>query len=282
MKRYFSIIIPVLILAACSENKINPLDFNILSNLPIDTGGVHIAKIHASTSSPYGYYIYTPSSYKNDGPEFPLLVFLHGSGERGNSKDDPSKLELVLRNGPPKMIERKTWNPTYPMIVASPQCHEAGWNSELIHEFIEFLITKYKVNIKRIYITGLSMGGYGTFGYVGAFGDLSYAAACVPICGGGNTGLAENFYTVPTWAFHGDADKTVLPSRSIDMINAINEFNPSPNAKLTIYPGVGHNSWSITYDGTGMGTESNEYDTFNQSIFDWMFQFEKEYAEETL
>jgi predicted peptidase len=258
------------------------MDFNVLSNLPIDTGGVHQAKIYESTNAPYGHYIYTPSSYQEDGPEFPLLIFLHGSGEKGNSSIDPAKLDLVLKNGPPRLISRSAWNPRYPMIVASPQCHEGGWNSQRIHEFIEYVFDNYRVNKKRIYITGLSMGGYGTFSYVGDLGNDSYATACVPICGGGNTGKAESFYSIPTWAFHGDADGTVVPAKSIDMINAINEFDPSPKAKLTIYPGVGHNSWSMTYDGTGMGTESNEYDTFNQSIYDWMFQYEKKISEELI
>ena len=75
MKRLFIILGLAGLFAACGENKINPLDFNVLSNLPIDTGGVHLAKIHESTSAPYGHYIYTPSSYSKDGPEFPLLIF---------------------------------------------------------------------------------------------------------------------------------------------------------------------------------------------------------------
>lgn len=282
MKRLFAILISLGFLASCNDSSIDPLDFNVLSNLPLDTGGTHSAKIHESTNAPFGHYIYTPSSYSADGPEFPLLIFLHGSGEKGNSKDNPEKLDLVLRNGPPKLIKKELWNPSYPMIVASPQCHEGGWNSNLIHEFIEYLVDNYKVNKKRIYITGLSMGGYGTFGYIGDFGKESYAAACIPICGGGNKGKAENFATIPTWAFHGDADKTVAPSRSIDMINAINIFSPSPKAKLTIYPGVSHNSWAMTYDGSGMGTESKEYDPFSQSIYNWMFQYEKENPEEAI
>jgi predicted peptidase len=262
--------------AACGKQKIDPTDFNILSNLPVDTGGVHLAKIHESTSAPYGHYIYTPSSSSKAGPEFPLLIFLHGAGQKGNSSNDPAKLDLVLRNGPPILIEGSEWNPTYPMIVASPQCHDGDWNAEKIHDFITYLINEYPVNTKRIYITGLSMGGYGTFSYIGDYGDDSYAAACVPICGGGNINKAESFQNIPTWAFHGDADRTVSVNNSIKMIEAINALNPPEKAKLTIYPGVGHDSWSMTYDGTGMRTESSEYDGFNQEIYDWMFQFQKE------
>ncbi len=69
-----------------------PIDYNVLSNLPLDTGGIQTAHFHESTNSPYGFYEYQPSSYSVDGPEFPLLVFLHGAGEKGNSAVDPNKL----------------------------------------------------------------------------------------------------------------------------------------------------------------------------------------------
>jgi predicted peptidase len=282
MRTLLMVVAFAMLVAGCGDDKINPTDFNILSNLPIDTGGVHLAKLHEATSAAYGHYIYTPSSYSKDGPEFPLLVFLHGSGEKGNSSADPAKLDLVLRNGPPRMIKRNEWNPRYPMIVASPQCHDGGWNAEKIHDFITYLINEYQVNTKRIYVTGLSMGGYGTFTYIGNFGNESYAAACVPICGGGSTNNAESFLNIPTWAFHGDADGTVSVNNSIKMVDAINALNPPEKAKLTIYPGVGHNSWSMTYDGTGMGTESSDYDGFSQSIYDWMFQYQKEYDDELI
>lgn len=280
MRLFISILVISTMIVSCNMNDNDPIDFNVLNNLPLDTGGVQLAKIHESTNSPYGHYIYTPSSYSEDGPEYPLMVFLHGSGEKGNSATEPTKLDLVLRNGPPMLIKKNKWNPKYPMIVVSPQCHDGGWNSQKVHDFITYLVNTYKVNKKRIYITGLSMGGYGTFGYIGDFGDESYAAACVPICGGGNANRAESFFNIPTWAFHGDADGTVSVNNSIKMVDAINTLNPLLNAKLTIYPGVGHNSWSKTYDETGMGTESSEYDAFSQSIYDWMFDYQKEYVEE--
>lgn len=282
MKRFLVILIIPAIIAACDLQNIDPTDFNVLSNLPLDTGGILKAHVHESTSSPYGFYAYTPSAYKDDGPEFPLLIFLHGAGEKGNSAVDPTNLDLVLRTGIPRLINKDKWDPRYPMIVASPQCHDGGWNADKIHEYIGYLMSKYRINKKRIYVTGLSMGGYGTFSYVGNYGNESYAAACVPICGGGSTGKAESFLDIPTWAFHGDADGTVSVNNSIKMIDAINALNPILKAKLTIYPGVGHNSWSMTYDGTGMGTESNDYDAFNQSIYDWMFEFQKEFVEEEI
>jgi predicted peptidase len=277
VRKFIFILIVPIFLAACSKENNNPTDFNVLQNLPADSGGVQKAYPYESTDSPYGFYAYTPSGYSADGPEYPLLVFLHGSGEKGNSAADPAKLDLVLRNGPPMLIKKNQWSPTYPMIVTSPQCHDGGWNAQKIHEFIKYVRANFRVNTKRIYVTGLSMGGYGTFSYIGEYGDDSYAAACVPICGGGNTGKAENFMNVPIWIFHGDADGTVPVNNSIKMADAINALNPQLKAKLTIYPGVGHNSWSITYDGTGMGRESRDFDDFSMSVYDWMFQYQKEF-----
>ena len=283
MKRFLLFVVVVACMVGCGSDDEGPIDYNVLTNLPADSGGVHKAFLHEATESPYGHYLYTPSSYNIEGAEFPLLVFLHGAGEKGNSKENEGKLELVLRNGPPKMIQKETWEPTYPMVVASPQCHDGGWNADKIHEFIEYLVEEYNINKKRIYLTGLSMGGYGTFGYVGSYGIDGFVAACVPICGGGSTGKAENFLDVATWIFHGDADGTVSVNNSIKMFDAINAVEPAAKrAKLTIYPGVGHNSWTKTYDGTGMGTESNEYDAFDQNIYDWMFQFDKETVEQAV
>jgi predicted peptidase len=247
-------------------------DYNILSNLPADNGGIHAAYPLGSNDSPYGFYLYTPSV---NGPDYPLLVFLHGAGEKGNSDVDPKILDIVLRNGPPKLIEQGKWNPTYPMIVVSPQCQDGNWSAIKIHELIKFIINTNHVNKKRIYVTGLSMGGYGTFNYLTTTADSCFAAAAVPICGGGVTTKVAGMKHIPLWAFHGDADNTVPMSGSVDMVNAINAVNPLIKAKLTIYPGVGHDSWTRTYDGSGMETESSEYDAFNIQIYDWMFRYER-------
>jgi predicted peptidase len=276
---FLMLIISSLLLNGCNTEENNPANYNDLKNLPSDTGGNHKSAVLGSTNAPYGYYVYTPSTYAMEGPIYPLMIFLHGSGEKGNSSTDPNKLLLVLRNGPPMMINKNTWNPSTPMIVVSPQCHDGGWNAQKIHEFIGYCIKTYKVNPSRIYITGLSMGASGTFDYIGTYGNDSYAAACVPICGMPNTSKATGFLDIPAWAFHGGADATVSPEYSINIVSAINNLNPTKKAKLTIYPGVGHNSWSMTYDGTGMGKESNEYDPYDKDIYSWMFQYQREESE---
>lgn len=263
----------IFLFASCKENSEN-IVLNDLQALPSDTGGEQKA-INLNEENIYGHYRYLPGGYKAEGPGYPLIVFLHGSGEKGNSQLHPEDLLKVLRNGPPQLISNKQWHPQYPAIVVSPQCHENWWNPKKIHEFITYLVEKLNVNPNRIYLTGLSMGGFGTFSYVEAYGDLSYAAAVVPICGGGNPEQSGAFVHTPLWAFHGDADKTVLPQGSIDMVNAINEMAPQVKAKLTIYPEVGHDCWTMTYDGTGMGKESKVFDPFNEDIYTWMFQYKK-------
>ena len=141
--------------------------------------------------------------------------------------------------------------------------------------FINYLISAYNINTDRIYLTGYSLGAYGCFSYISKYGADSYATAIVPIAGGGDTNSGNQYKSVPVWAFHGGNDTAVPTSRSIDMVSASNTSNPSTKAKVTIYPGVAHNSDTRTFDGTGMGTESSDYDAFNISIFDWMLLHEK-------
>lgn len=277
MKKIVIPIIAMALILSCSKEK-TEVNFNDLKNLPIDTGGVHLAVVHESTNAPYGYYLYTPSGYDEiEEATFPLLIFLHGSGEKGNSSNDPNILDKVLRNGPPKLIENEQWSPTYPMLVVSPQCHDGWWDANKIQEMIDYSVENYKVNTSRIYLTGLSMGGYGTFNYLTTYGNEGSIAAAVPICGSGNAGKVDKCTEIPIWAFHGDADKTVDKSGSINFVEAYNsqEAPVKYKARLTIYPGVGHDSWSRTYDGNGMGTESPDYDAFYMSIYDWMFQYER-------
>lgn len=241
-----------------------------LTSLPADSGGEHVAEYLDLTKNVYGHYIYIPGGYAK-GDNYPLIVFLHGSGEKGNSQNNPDDLLKVLRGGIPRMIQKKTWKPVYPAIVASPQCHDGGWDAKKIHSYIKYLSAKYKINPHRIYITGLSLGAFGVFDYVGKYGDSSYVAAAVPIAGGGSVKKGKSFQNIPLWAFHGEADKTVSVSKSIEMVDAINKENPVKKAKITVYPKIGHDSWTMTYDGSGRGKESKAYDLFSEEITSWMF-----------
>ena len=271
----FSLIIAIVLFSCSKENESTPPDYSNIETLPKDSGGIQKAVFYNSSINIYGYYVYIPSGYEQSKAIYPLLIFLHGSGEAGNSMKDSSVLKKVANNGPPKLIKYKKWSPRYPMIVVSPQCQDSWWDPNKVHKFIGSLIKNYRINPKRIYLTGLSMGGYGSYSYIETYADSGYAAAVVSICGAGNPSKASKYMKTPLWAFHGDADKTVPTINSINIVSAINILNPEIKAKLTIYPGVGHDSWSMTYDGSGMGKESKSYDAFNMSIYDWMFQYSK-------
>jgi predicted peptidase len=253
----------------------NPLDL-----LPKDTGGKHVRVTLGSNASPYGYYLYTPSGYKaTGGPKFPLLIFLHGAGEAGNSQQNPANLDLVLRHGPPKMVKNKTWKPKYPMVVVSAQTHERSWTAAKVKLLTEFVMKTYAVDTLRIYMTGLSMGAVGTWNEISIYGKGSHITAAVPIAGMGVNQIprAKKAGQMPVWAFHGNNDTTVKPDFDKVFVPIINAQIPAPKvkAKVTIYPNTGHDSWTRTYDGTGRGKEDPAYDRFNMDIYTWMFQYKK-------
>jgi predicted peptidase len=278
--KYLSILSLAFLLLVFSCNEDMPVkapSSNPLANLPKDTGGVHKAVLLGADGSPYGYYLYTPSGYSSTGPRFPLLVFLHGYGEIGNSSSTPAALDKILVAGPPRLIKKGTWTPEFPMIVASAQCHDGWWDANKVKKFIEFVRSTYQVDTTRVYLTGLSMGGYGTYDQLTLFGANAHLAAAVVIAGAVNvsTDKVKKASQIPLWAFHGEDDLTVLPGYSKAIVKAINDLKPEVPAKLTLYPGVGHDSWTKTYDGTGMGKEDPAYDPFSMDIYSWMLQYSK-------
>ncbi|MGE0789951.1 MAG: hypothetical protein AB7S26_30030 [Sandaracinaceae bacterium] len=202
-----------------------------------------------STAAGNGFYEYLPPLY-GDGTLRPLLVFWHGIGENGNGD---SELNRVLRNGPPRIIDRDNWPADRPFVVLSPQ-HAGGGcpGAGEIHSFIDFAMSEYDVDPSRIYLTGLSCGAIGSWGYLGQYLDEQVTAA-VLIAGDGrgawNAQMCE-LGRVAIWGFHGDADGTVSPQGTI--VPTTNLMGcPSPprrDLQVTIYPGVGHDSWSRTYD----------------------------------
>lgn len=193
------------------------------------------AKIVRKTTM--NYLLWLPSDYKTDkNKTYPLLIFLHGSGERGDS------LELVKKNGPPSFIENR---PDFPFLTVSPQCPVGKrWDPEELQLMLEKLKHKYRIDPSRIYLTGLSMGGFGTWAWACSYPNQF--AAIAPVCGGGDIQFARELTTTPVWAFHGDADPVVPVKRTIEMVDAVNAKGGS--ARMTIYPGVGHDSWVNAYN----------------------------------
>jgi len=194
------------------------------------------------TSSPYVVFI--PRDY--DGTkEYPVILFLHGAGEtkNANSKKE-GKMPVEVGIGPAIKKREKT----FPFIVVIPRAEGFGWgantkNAERALAMLDEVMKEYKVDPSRQYLSGLSMGGMGTWSVAMAHPDRF--AAIVPICGRGDTKSASKIKDLPCWCFHGDADTAVKVEGSRDMINAIKKAGGNP--KYTEYPGVGHNSWDKAY-----------------------------------
>ena len=191
------------------------------------------------------YLLFLPKGYEPDSSKrWPLILFLHGIGERGQ---DPWKIKA---HGPPKVAEQTT---DFPFIVVSPQC-PAGqwWSNEELAALLDEVIAKRNVDLDRIYLTGLSMGGFGAWSLALAFPERF--AAVAPICGGGTWQVVRAFdekraaalRRLPFWVFHGDNDTTILPEESERMVKGLQQFGC--DVRFTIYPGVGHDSWTESYD----------------------------------
>lgn len=184
------------------------------------------------------YVVYVPKGYSAEKPH-PTILFLHGSGEQGD--DGRKQAEVGLGNAIRKAEDK--WN----FIAVFPQKPRArgGWmdHEKLILDVMEKTKKEYKVDEKRYYITGLSMGGMGTWALTCKYPEMWTAAA--PICGRGNPADAAKIKDLPIWNFHGDKDNAVPLKGSQDMIDAVKAAGGNP--KFTIYPGVGHNSWDKAY-----------------------------------
>lgn len=187
------------------------------------------------------FWLFLPERYKKASKEkpLPLIIYLHGSSRRGRN------VEEVKANGLAPLMDKRD---DFEFIVASPQAlakypWQRCWQPDDLIILLDHLLANYHVDPKRVYLTGLSMGGYGTWATIGKHADRFAAAA--PICGGGDPAWAKDIGKLPVWAFHGEDDRVVLAERSKEMVEAIKAANG--NAKLTIYPGVGHDSYTQTY-----------------------------------
>lgn len=194
------------------------------------------------------YLLFLPQGYDATSKKrWPVILFLHGAGERGTN------LALVAKHGPPKLDAAQT---NFPFIVVSPQCPDGQmWSDDLLLALLDEVETKYAVDKHRVYLTGLSMGGFGAWSL-----GLSHPerfAAVAPVCGGGETiliTLAQHYDPVKlaqlkslgVWAFHGGKDTTVTPDESEHMVKALRKVGCT-DVKLTIYPETQHDSWNQAY-----------------------------------
>jgi predicted peptidase len=202
------------------------------------------------------YLLYLPKEYRPRGRKrWPLILFLHGSEERG------SDLSKVTVHGPPKWLQRRS---DFPFIVVSPQCpHGKLWSAEPLMALLDAVAAEHKVALNRIYLTGLSMGGYGVWELGLAYPERF--AALAPICGGGDVlsillatpKKEEALKSLGVWAFHGAKDPLVPVGESERMIQALHQAGCS-KATLKVYPEAEHDCWTETYE--------------NPKLYDWFLK----------
>lgn len=224
-----------------------------------------------TTETVIGLLQYLPADYNSNSNKYPLVIFLHGIGERGANSTDPAVLESTIYSvdnlGPPYFAKNGY---QFPFLMVSPQLKNnyGSWPIWYILEVINWAKSTLRVDEKRIHITGLSLGGGGVWTAIQDYPGLFASAS--PVCGGYNTPskacaiAAEN---LPVWAFHGDSDTTVPLSRSVNMVNAINACVPAPTPKalMTIYPGVAHNAWDRAY--------KTDHSYHNPNVYEWMMTY---------
>jgi predicted esterase len=199
-----------------------------------------------------GYIEYLPPDYGDDTLS-PLILFLHGSGESGEG--DPSSLGLLSRAGIPQVIVGDQWPDDRPFVVLAPQHTKVAptfcFTVEEVTDFLAFALEHYRVDPARVYLTGLSCGAIAGWNYLAEHSNEVVAAAAL-IAGNGYAAvdtLGCDLGAVPIWAFHGADDEAVPPRGSTYPITFLDQCtDPAPvDARLTVYPDVGHDSWTMTY-----------------------------------
>ena len=228
MNRTLSLAVPLLSCAA------------LYADTPASGKQVELShKVSDQQSVPYLLYLPKELDAKAD-KKWPVILFLHGRGEsRG-------PLSIVAKWGPPRMAER---GDNLPYIVISPQCPASSrWTADEqqagVLNLLDHISEKYPVDTSRIYLTGLSMGGYGSWKLAADHGQRF--AAVAPVCGKGNPADGEKLKDLPIWVFHGTEDRAVDYQHSVDMVEAIEKAG-GKKVRFTSMKHVGHNCWSAAY-----------------------------------
>ncbi|WP_298862563.1 prolyl oligopeptidase family serine peptidase [uncultured Gimesia sp.] len=209
------------------------------------SGKQRAGKLNTTIPVKMDYLISLPENYEQQ-EKWPLLLFLHGAGERGDN------LDLVTIHGPPMLVKN---GKQFPFIIVSPQCpKDQLWQPVELTALLNEIEQKYRVDKDRIYVSGLSMGGFGTWS-LAAYTPYRFAAL-VPICGGGEKFWVKKIKHVPIWVFHGAKDTAVPLERSQVLVDVLKKAKS--DVKFTVYPEAGHNSWTETYD--------------NPKLYEWLLK----------
>lgn len=185
-----------------------------------------------------GYLLFLPKAYGQDQEtKWPLILFLHGLKVRGT---DPERIKEQF--GPPSYAEQ---HEDFPFIVLSPQCPRGDWwKTDDVMALLDEIVKQYRVDEDRLYVTGLSMGGYGAWAVTAENADRF--AALAPVSGGGTRIMAYALRKMPIWAFHNSGDRTVPVEESKRMIEILQKLGSNP--QLTVYDNDDHDSWTETYN----------------------------------
>jgi predicted peptidase len=284
------VIITLCVVAGCQKDGVtSPAKHNpiVTASNQVSTGlkstvvetapPVQTAQYISINSNIGGFYRSLPAKYDSSSERYPLMVFCHGIGELGNGG---SQLSYVLRNGPPKLINNKTFpasfivnGKTFSFIVISPQFKAWPQPGDILAT-INYAIAHYRIDTTRIYLTGLSMGGGVVWEYSAA--ETQYAkrlAAILPIAGASypETNKADVIggAHLPVWALQNQDDPTVPSYYSMDYVKYINNSKPTPNPKaiLTLFAASGHDSWDEAYSPT--------FRLNNLNVYQWMLQYSR-------
>jgi predicted peptidase len=205
--------------------------------------------IHNQADYPFLLHLPADSILKNNPP---VLIFLHGRSLSGNN------LELVKKYGIIHEIEKGR---EIPAIVLAPQVPAGkSWEPEKVLSVLRFAQEHFQTDTNRVYVTGMSLGGYGTLDFAGEYPEIVTAA--VALCGGGNTRNGCNLSTIPVWIQHGNRDSAVPISESEKMVKSIRACNGGENLKYTVVPGANHGDLERVFR--------------TDELYDWLFQFSKE------
>ncbi|MCS7310065.1 MAG: alpha/beta hydrolase-fold protein [Armatimonadetes bacterium] len=209
----------------------------VQANERVETGFLNRTYVQGNLSMPYVVYVprdYTPSK------QYPVILFLHGAGERGN--DGLRQTQVGIGTA------IRTYPERFPCLVVMPQCPADRWwrgeELEAAYQCLQQTMREFSCDPKRVYLTGLSMGGFGSWELLAKYPDTF--AAAIPICGRGNPADAEKLKNIPLWVFHGEADTLVPPTFSREMVEALRKAGAT-QVKYTELPGIGHNSWDPAY-----------------------------------
>jgi predicted peptidase len=183
----------------------------------------------------YDYLLFLPRDYSKSRKHWPLMLFLHGAGESGTN------LLKIKKLGPPMLVDSQ---PDFPFILVSPQSQNKDWNPDALNALLDDVIHNYRVDKDRVYLTGPSMGGTGTWTLASAHPEKF--AAIAPISSGGETADIQKLLHLPIWAFQGGQDPTVKPSRIEATVAAFRAAGS--DIKLTIYPDAKHDAWTQAYN----------------------------------